>query len=504
MFWYRYIFSLLGLFLLVLPLSTALAAADSALETPVAAHLPDGVDYTHAQGAPHIQTLRQDENTLRSVIDWQSFNIGKDATVIFDQRAGSGSITVNRVVGGGTDPSQILGKLAANGTVVILDPNGVIFGANAVIDVGGIIASTGTLADTAAFLNSGTLSLSDMDHTGADTRIENLSHRFTVRDAGLSAFVAPVVSNHGTITARLGHITLASGAAATLDFYGDRLVNITAPLAQPLPAGKSQIENTGSLIADGGRVALTARAAAAVVDQAINTSGIISAQKAGLKNGKIVLSGAAGIEDTREDSILVGTNAKVQKTVDMAAADGSTTIHMQAGTYAENVVIDKPLSLTGPVFGTAAIVSQADDLPALHVTAQNVTLSHLTLLGGVNNLLAEAADGLSLLSSRLIDSLSEAIRLANTHIYNFSGSAIFNPGGADIVHETIAHQPPAAEDTPDNRRVFTNTFFGRIFRSSHKNTPDTPALTTAEALAQIAPAAGGDDGCETSSTGCAE
>lgn len=498
MFWHRYIYRLLGLFLLTLPLSPALAAADSALETPVAAHLPDGVEYTHAQGSPHIRTLRQDANTPRAVIDWQSFNIGEDATVIFDQQAGNNSITVNRVVGGGTDPSNILGKLAANGTVVILDSNGVIFGKSAVIDVGGIVASTGTLADTAAFLDSGTFTLTGTDSLRADATVENLSHRFTVRDAGLAAFVAPIVSNHGTITARMGYIRLASGAAATLDFYGDRLLNITAPLTQPLPAGRSQVENTGSLIADGGRVTLTARAAAAVVDQAINTSGIVSAQKAGIENGKIVLSGADGIEDIRENSILIGTNAKLQKAVDMAAGDGSTTIHMQAGKYEENVVIDKSVTITG-IRGRVSIVAQDESNPALHVKARNVTLSNLTIVGGLNNLLAESAKGISLLTSDLVLSISDAIRLVNTSIYHFIDNTILHTGGADITHETTSQ-----EAVPDDNRIFTNAFFGRIFGSSQKSTPDTPGLTTAETLAQIAPAGGGDNGCENSSTGCAE
>lgn len=498
MFWHKYIYRLLGLFLLILPLSPSLATADSALETPVAAHLPDGVDYTHAQDTPHIRTLRQDANTPRAVIDWQSFNIGEGATVIFDQQAGSGSITVNRVVGGGTDPSKILGKLTANGTVVILDPNGVLFGTNAVIDVGGIVASTGTLTDQTAFLGGGALALSNMSGARPDATVENLSHHFTVRDAGLAAFVAPIASNRGTITARLGHIRLASGAAATLDFYGDRLLNITAPLTQPLPVGRSQVENTGNLIADGGHIALTARAAAAVVDQAINTSGIVSAQKASMRNGQIVLSGTEGIEDTRENSILIGTNAKLQKAVDISTNDGSTTIHMQAGQYEENVVIDKPVTIIG-IQGRVSIVAQDENSPALHVKARNATLSGLTIVGGLNNLLAESANGLSLLSSLLVDSVSDAIRLLNTDIYDFSDNRVVNPGGEDIAHETTSQ-----EAMPDDNRIFTSAFFGRIFGSSQKNTPDTPGLTTAEALAQIAPAGGGDDGCENSSTGCAE
>jgi filamentous hemagglutinin family protein len=41
---------------------------------------------------------------------------------------------LNRVLG--TDGSRILGQLNANGQVFILNPNGVLFGANAQVNVG--------------------------------------------------------------------------------------------------------------------------------------------------------------------------------------------------------------------------------------------------------------------------------------------------------------------------------------------------------------------------------
>ena len=47
---------------------------------------------------------------------------------------------LNRVIGG--DPSKILGTLQSNGRVFLINPNGILFGAGAQVDVAGLVAST--------------------------------------------------------------------------------------------------------------------------------------------------------------------------------------------------------------------------------------------------------------------------------------------------------------------------------------------------------------------------
>ena len=72
-------------------------------------------------------------------INWQSFNIGVSEAVRFAQPSAS-SIALNRVLG--QNPTEILGSLTANGQIFILNPNGVLFGRGAQVDVGGLVAST--------------------------------------------------------------------------------------------------------------------------------------------------------------------------------------------------------------------------------------------------------------------------------------------------------------------------------------------------------------------------
>src|SRR5690349_16688335 len=64
------------------------------------------------------------QSSARAAIDWRSFNIGSAASVTFTQPSAS-AIALNRVWG--ADPSQIMGRISANGQVFLSNPNGVLF-----------------------------------------------------------------------------------------------------------------------------------------------------------------------------------------------------------------------------------------------------------------------------------------------------------------------------------------------------------------------------------------
>ncbi len=476
--------------------AAALAAEPDAFETPVISTLPDSITYTDHDTLPHTKVVTQDANTLRAVLDWDSFNIGKDAAVEFKQLAGSGSITVNRVVGGGTDPSKILGKLTANGTVVILDPNGVIFGTNAVIDVGGIVASTGRLTNQAAFESGQDMMLlADMDAV-AGAAVINQSTQFTVRDRGLAAFVAPAVQNKGIITARLGHVILASGKAAALDFYGDRMINFTVTdgLATALPAG-SVVDNSGKIIANGGTVQMTARAASAAIDTVINSDGLIAATKAEGRNGKIILSNGAQTK-TLENSIRVGQNYRIQEALDMAP-DG-TAIYINEGLYRESLTITKSVALQAYPSAEPVTLWGKDGQATITVNAPNVEISGLAFLYGRNGILAQNADGLFVHDSVFNGATSHAIDLTNTRPFNDlntdTSNIFISIGGKNVFFNAAADA-----STPDNNRIFNTPVFGGF--------GSTPLVIEqvgidVSALAALAPAAGDNHCANGSGAGC--
>jgi filamentous hemagglutinin family protein len=80
----------------------------------------------------------------RAIIDYARFNLGKDSTVRFIQPSASSRV-LNRIES--RTPSTINGRLQSNGIVYFLNPSGVLFGPNAVIDVGRMYAVGGRISD---------------------------------------------------------------------------------------------------------------------------------------------------------------------------------------------------------------------------------------------------------------------------------------------------------------------------------------------------------------------
>jgi filamentous hemagglutinin family protein len=84
------------------------------------------------------------QSSQRAVVNWDSFNVGKDASVNFNQPNAS-AVTLNRVTGGSA--SVIDGAIRANGQVILVNPNGVTFGRGAEINAAGVVASTMNISD---------------------------------------------------------------------------------------------------------------------------------------------------------------------------------------------------------------------------------------------------------------------------------------------------------------------------------------------------------------------
>jgi filamentous hemagglutinin family protein len=118
-------------------------AASACLAT---SSLPSG-GYVQAGTASITQsgdTITVRQTSADVSILWQSFNIGSQDTVDFLQPS-SGALAINRIAS--VNGSQILGHLDANGQVWLINPNGVLFGRGAEVNVGGLVASTLAVTD---------------------------------------------------------------------------------------------------------------------------------------------------------------------------------------------------------------------------------------------------------------------------------------------------------------------------------------------------------------------
>ncbi|MBL8345139.1 MAG: filamentous hemagglutinin N-terminal domain-containing protein [Rubrivivax sp.] len=286
------------------PRLTALAAALFAaglsgfggLGTLPAAAAPEGG--TVRAGSATIQhngaQTRIDQSSQRAVIDWRAFGVGAAEQVLFVQPSAQ-SATLNRVTG--EQLSVILGRIDANGQVFLVNPNGVVFGRGAQVNVGGLVASTANVGN--ADFMSGRLEFREPGRAGAGILNQG---QITAAEGGLVALVAPHVRNDGVIQARLGRVTLGAGDTFTLDLYGDGLISLavdptrTGPMtdAEGRPVA-SLISQPGRIEADGGRVVLVSAATArTALDQVINLSGTVRADTVQQQGGRIVLMAGGG------------------------------------------------------------------------------------------------------------------------------------------------------------------------------------------------------------------
>jgi filamentous hemagglutinin family protein len=227
-------------------------------------------------GAPGSMVITQ--TTHNAVINWQSFNVAAGESVRFDQ-PNSNSVALNRVLG--SDPSSILGTLSANGKVFLVNPNGILFGKDASVNVGGLVASS--------------LNIGDADFMAGHYRFSGAG-KGTVANlgainapGGYVALLGANVSNDGVIAARLGSVALAAGNAITLDVAGDGLLNVAISEG----AVNALVQNGGLIQADGGQVLLSARAAGGLLQGGVNNSGLIEARSLQDHNGTIRLLGDA-------------------------------------------------------------------------------------------------------------------------------------------------------------------------------------------------------------------
>ena len=118
---------------------------------PAAYAMPQatGTNATANQAAATIattgNTMDIQGKTQNNILNWDSFSIAKGETVQFD----GGNKTNNYLnLVNGTNMSEIYGTMKGGSNVYLINPNGILFGADAQINVGNLIASTRTLSAT--------------------------------------------------------------------------------------------------------------------------------------------------------------------------------------------------------------------------------------------------------------------------------------------------------------------------------------------------------------------
>ena len=314
-----------------------------------AAHAnPTGPTVAHGSA----QFARPDANTLNvttssnAIINWQGFSIDAGELTRFTQPSASSAV-LNRVTG--SAPSSILGQLLSNGRVFLVNPHGIVFGKDAVVDTAGLVAST--------------LGISDADFLAGSYKFDagpdagDITNQGLIKSGADGVFLlAPGIENSGVIRTAGGDLVLAAGRTITLtslDLDGVR-VEVQAPEDEAL--------NLGQLIAE--------RGAAGVFAGSIRNSGTVEANA-------VTVDEDGTIRLVAQNDITLEAGGKV---VAEGASGGEIHIESESGTTW--VSGDVSVRASEGVGGTIRLLGNQVGLAAAVVDASGPTGGGEVLVGG--------------------------------------------------------------------------------------------------------------------------
>ncbi|WP_409524726.1 filamentous hemagglutinin N-terminal domain-containing protein [Nitrincola sp. MINF-07-Sa-05] len=206
-------------------------------------------------------------NTAGAIIEWQQFSIAPHETTRFIQPDADSNV-LNRITG--QSPSEILGQLQSNGHVWLINPNGVLFGADSQVDVAGLLASTLDISNH-DFING-------IGHFEGAEGVGNIRHDGLIQTptGGQVILIAPKVENHGVIISPEGQILLAAG-------HKVELADLSNPALRVEITAEGEALNIGQLIAESGQIGIHAGL--------VRQSGEVNASSAVMEGGRIFLRG---------------------------------------------------------------------------------------------------------------------------------------------------------------------------------------------------------------------
>ncbi|MFI8415082.1 filamentous hemagglutinin N-terminal domain-containing protein [Serratia sp. NPDC078593] len=222
---------------------------------------------TIVNGAGNISknanTTVVNQNSDKMVIHWNNMNVNGNETLQFNQ-ASSQSSVLNKV--NSTTATMIRGALKANGNVFIVNPNGVLIGNSARVNVGSLVVSSLDIKDS-------DFQKGNLHFTGSTKG--KVTNEGSIQAANSVALIgARGVTNTGVIQSTNGNINLASGSDVTLSFPSLGKMNVKVNSASL----DALIKNNGVIITRNGSVALTAWAKDQLTRDVINaSSGIVEA-----------------------------------------------------------------------------------------------------------------------------------------------------------------------------------------------------------------------------------
>jgi filamentous hemagglutinin len=321
-----------GSALCVLTVSFTVPATAGNLPVPCIAAGSCGVTgpatWVTSGAATATQTATQltvNQTSQNAILNWQSFNIGSGSSVNFVQ-PNSTALAINNIFQG--NPSQIFGSLTANGRVYLINQNGIMFGAGAQVNVGGLVASSLNIT-SAGIANIATTPSQGSDPTTpsfvlfADASgnplpsgpVQVAQGANLTSNGGQIFLFAPNVTNEGTISTPNGQTILAAGNQVYLAVSPDanvRGLTVAVDAGGTVTNGNTTNASVtdpsqliGQIAAQHGNVTL--------MGLAVNQLGRISANTSVEENGTILLVAA---DHTKGGSVTLGPNSVTEAPLD--------------------------------------------------------------------------------------------------------------------------------------------------------------------------------------------
>ena len=260
---------------------------------------------TQTTGADGRTTVTVGQTEQKAILTWDSFNVGRETDLVFNQKGHSDWVALNRVTDASADPTKILGSIKADGSVYIINRNGIIFGGASQVNVRNLIAATADISNI-QFLERGITSNSVppvnwwespilvpvFTDAGGDVTVEAGAQITTAKPAtvveggGFVALLGKEVTNAGTIVTGRGQTLMAAGD----DFimrpgYGTNANQVSTTrgyeIAVNLDVGSAagRVVNQGLIQAAEGDITLAGRHVVqdgvAIATTSVNTRGTI-------------------------------------------------------------------------------------------------------------------------------------------------------------------------------------------------------------------------------------
>ncbi len=253
------------------------------------------------------------QTAQQAVLTWQTFNVGKNTTLTFDQTAGGDSsgqwIAFNKINDPTGVPSQILGSIKADGQVYLLNQNGIIFGGSSQVNAHALVAASLPINDN--LISLGLLNNADQQFLFSSLPINagaNGTPSFTPAPAltpdgrsgditvqlgaqltspttaehvgGRVALFGPNVSNSGTISTPDGQAILAAGQQIGLAAHSSSDPSLRG-LDVYVGSGGGTVTNSAAGLIDAPRADVT------LAGKTIDQLGVVTSSTSVAFNGRL-------------------------------------------------------------------------------------------------------------------------------------------------------------------------------------------------------------------------